>query len=108
MKNLIILVCLIINCLIQLNQAQQTICSSYETNIDFKGNDLSFTYDAKTAVECSNLCAKLYQSCTGFTFWVAGPKGKICFLKNFTRTPARQQSQGRKLFFYLFLIIYLL
>ncbi len=107
MKYLILLVCLA-SSLIQLNVAQQTICSAYETNIDYKGNDLSFTYDAKNAQECSNLCSKLYQSCTGFTFWSASPKGKICFLKNFTRTPARLPSQGRKFKKYSFNFIYIL
>jgi hypothetical protein len=101
MKYLILLACLV-GSLIQLNQAQQTICSAYETNVDYKGNDLTFTYDAKNAQECSNLCSKLYQSCTGFTFWSASPKGKICFLKNFTSTPARLPSQGRKFKIFIF------
>ncbi len=35
-------------CLIELNQAQQNVCSSLESNVDYKGNDLSFTYDTKT------------------------------------------------------------
>ena len=34
--------------LFESNQAQLTVCSSLESNVDYKGNDLSFTYDAKT------------------------------------------------------------
>ena len=48
MKFLILIVCIVSCCLIELNQAQQTICSALETSIDYKGNDMTFTYDAKT------------------------------------------------------------
>lgn len=48
MKFLILIVCIVSCSLIELNQAQQTICSALETGIDYKGNDMTFTYDAKT------------------------------------------------------------
>ena len=48
MKYIILLVVCLVN-LIQMSEAQQTICAALETNVDYKGNDFSFTYDAKTA-----------------------------------------------------------
>ena len=50
------MVCIVVSCsLIELNQAQQTICSALETDIDYKGNDMTFTYDAKTPQGISKL-----------------------------------------------------
>lgn len=50
LKIFLVIICFcLFNC-IQLSYSQQTICSSYEQNIEFLGNDLSFTYDAHTAI----------------------------------------------------------
>lgn len=49
MKSAIILIVCCIFSLIPLYKSQQYVCSSLEQGIDFKGNDLTFTYDAKNA-----------------------------------------------------------
>jgi hypothetical protein len=88
-----IVIILIIN-FIAINKAQYTsVCSWIETNIDFKGNDLAFTYNAKTINQCSDLCSSLSKFCTGFTFWI-NTNNSICFLKNFTSTPIKYPAFG--------------
>lgn len=46
MKILEVIFCLF--CIFGLYKAQK-VCSSFEQNVDYKGNDLTFTYDAKSA-----------------------------------------------------------
>ena len=48
LKGLVFLIgfCVLVN--LTESNAQLTVCSSLESNVDYKGNDLSFTYDAKT------------------------------------------------------------
>jgi hypothetical protein len=87
---------------ISLNKSQYTsVCSSMETNIDLKGNDLAFTYNANTPQQCSDLCSSLSKICTGYTFWM-NTQINVCFLKNFTSTPIRYPAFGRKFFIIIF------
>ncbi len=80
---------------ISTSKASYYICSSLEQNIDYKGNDLTYSYAANTVQLCADLCTSLKSVCTGFTFWDYSTN-KICFLKNFTTTPIRFPSNGRK------------
>lgn len=96
MKSAIILIVCCIFSLIPLYKSQQYVCSSLEQGIDFKGNDLTFTYDAKNAQGCANICSILSKTCTGFTFWTVSATSSICFLKNFTTTPNRFPAKNRQ------------
>lgn len=92
---LLLVACMLV--CVQLNEAQDKICSSVEKNIDFKGNDLTFTYDAKSVDACSSICSILSSTCSGFTYWTISSTNSICFLKNFTRTPLRYPASNRKI-----------
>lgn len=91
---LLLVACMLV--CVQLNEAQDKICSSVEKNIDFKGNDLTFTYDAKSVDACSSICSILSSTCSGFTYWTISSTNSICFLKNFTRTPLRYPASNRQ------------
>ena len=114
---LLCIACLLAADFFWVTHSQVTICSSYETDISYTGNDLSFTYDPTSAsghikssrdfwltqflclflLECSNLCAKLYRICSGFTFWKPSATLSICYLKNFTSTPVRCLAKDRNI-----------
>ena len=93
--NILLVSCLVLN-LIPFNLAH-SYCGVYEVGIDFKGHDITFTYDAKTAAECSKLCSLLSEVCDGFTFWQDSKSA--CFLKSLTTQPTRYPSRGRNLSF---------
>ena len=68
-------------------------CMRYEKNVDFKGDDISFTYNLKTPEDCEKICVLLKSVCKGFTFW----KGEktVCFIKNIVGEPKRWTSPDR-------------
>lgn len=92
-SSIVLCICLFL-CFIAFSSAQYSTCSWMEANTDFKGNDITYTYNANTAQACANLCSSV-SICTGFTFWAMTATSNVCFLKNFTSTPTRYASVNR-------------
>ena len=80
-------------------------CASYEQNVDFKGSDITFTYDVKKPQDCERVCILLRSVCKGFTYW--NDAKTVCFLKDVIGQPVRYTAPGRiiKLFITSFVLI---
>jgi hypothetical protein len=85
---------LLFNVLFKTTQSAGYHCIAYEQNVDYKGNDVTFTYDVRTPQDCERICILLKSVCKGFTFW-KGAK-TVCFIKNFFGQPVRLTAPGRK------------
>ena len=88
------IVYLILSIMSKTAQAARYRCMAYEQNVDFRGDDVTFTYDVRTPQDCERVCILLKSVCKGFTFW-KGTK-TVCFIKNIFGQPNRCTSPGRK------------